>query len=145
MGKGKKANRSIVWLVPLVVTPYLIIGGLWSLSQPWGEMWQKILVILFLSVLCLIAIFYENERRLKFVGIKRKRRLELILALGSALFSIGGAIIAISYQWVIGLAASATFGSISAILASYYRKNNNQPIQIQSQSFNSKSSHRHHI
>ena len=124
MGKVK-ANRSIVWLLPLVVTPYLIIGGLWSLSQPWGATWQKIIVILVLSVLCLISIFYENERRLKFVGIKRKKRLELILALGSALFAIGGAIIAICFQLEIGLATMVAFGIISALLTNYYRNNNN--------------------
>jgi hypothetical protein len=92
MVNKKKADRSIIWLIPLALTPCFIIGGLWSLSQPWGESWQKILVILFLSVLWLSSIYFENERRLNLNGVMRKKRLQLILALGSALFVICGAI-----------------------------------------------------
>jgi hypothetical protein len=122
MVNKKKADRSIIWLIPLALTPYFIIGGLWSLSQPWGESWQKILVILLLSVLWLSAIYFENERRLNLNGVKRKKRLQLILALGSALFVICGAIIAICYQAIMGLMISGVFGLFSALFANSYRK-----------------------
>jgi hypothetical protein len=120
----KKADLSIIWLAPAIVSPYLILGGLWSLSQPWGGTWEKIFVILLFSAICLVSIYFLNERKITLTGVKRKKRIQLIFALGSALFVICGLIIVTIRhgQWVTGLMTSVVFSIFSIIFTRNYRR-----------------------
>ena len=116
-GKDKlKRLRMLLRLVPAVLTPFLLIRGIWALQQPWGVQSQKIGGLVFFCVLWIVSLYFLFEKKLtkklNLPAREEEKRKWTLHAIGSAVFILGGIfIMAIRPEkWGIGTSSVAFFG-----------------------------------
>ncbi len=110
-----KKLKMLFWLIPAVLSPFLLIRGIWALQQPWGVKSQKIGGLVFFFILWVVSLYFLFEKKLtknlNLTAREEEKRKWTFRAIGSAAFVLGGIfIIAISPEkWVIGVSAIAFF------------------------------------
>lgn len=128
-GKPKLKKLSMLfWLIPAILSPFLLIRGILALQQPWGAQSQKIGGLVFFFILWIVSLYFLFEKKLKknmnLTAREEEKRKWAFHAIGSAAFVLGGIFIIIinPEKWIIvGLAAG--FFSICFLKAvKQYRK-----------------------
>jgi hypothetical protein len=113
--KLKKLSM-LVWLVPAVLTPYLLIRGIWALQQPWGVQSQIIGGLVFFFILWIVSLYLlfakTLAKNLNLTAREEEKRKWTFHAIGSAAFVLGGIfLITIKPEnWGIGSLSVVFFG-----------------------------------
>ncbi len=123
-----KKLSMLFWLISAVLTPFLLIRGIWALQQPWGVQSQKIGGLVFFFILWVVSLYFllENKltKNLNLTAREGEKWKCAILAIGSAAFVLGGIFIIMikPEKWGIGALSAVFFGLCLLKAIREYRK-----------------------
>lgn len=114
----------IMWVIVAVLGPFMFIRGIWSLFQPWGSVYQKLVALAFFLVMWLVAIYFIFEKKLKLTEREKEKRQHLLYLVISLTFVIGSIFIIVikPQEAVTGISGILFFGLCGAVAFSKYRK-----------------------
>ena len=106
----------LFWLIPAILTPFLLIRGIWALQQPWGRQSQVIGGLVFFFILWVVSLYFLFEKKLtKYLNLtarEEEKRKWVLHAIVSATLVVGGIFIIIisPEKWGIGALSIVFFG-----------------------------------
>jgi hypothetical protein len=103
----------LIWLIPAILSPILLIRGIWALQQPWGVAYQKIIAMGFFLVLWLVSLYFLFQNKFELTPREQEKGNYIFQMIGSGAFVLGGIfMIAIKpEEWIKGALAICFFGS----------------------------------
>ena len=111
----KKASK-LFWLIPVILTPLLLVRAMWALQQPWGVQEQKIGGLVFFVILWIVSLYFlfeeKQTKKLNLTAREEEKRKWTLHAIASAIFILGGIFfVAIKPEkWIIGASTVVFFG-----------------------------------
>jgi hypothetical protein len=111
-----KKLKMLIWLACAVLSPILLIRGMWALNQPWGVPTQKIGGLIFFLILWIVSLYFLFDNKFtkyqKLTAREEEKRKWMFHIIGNSAFVLGGIFI-ISVRpekLVIGASSAAFFG-----------------------------------
>jgi len=113
----------VFWLVPTVLCPVLLARGVWSLLQPWGVQYQKIVALLVFFILWIVSLYFLLQNRLNLTSIEREKGKWFFVGLACAAFVLGGILVSIiePANWKMNTLSTGFFGLGLAVAIIKYK------------------------